>query len=101
MLIETMPKYIGHQLYPDGYPLPANRISINGRTMVELLMESETVGFYKNVANVDLLEDYYRYYLLAPCWRRIGTFSMFQQVTVNPNSQTVNNMCKKYYVKWP
>jgi len=68
MLIETMPSYLGQQLYPYGYPLPPNKISVNGKTMAQLYIESEIVGFYKNVDNVSLLEDYYRYFLLCPCW---------------------------------
>lgn len=66
-LIEMMPTYLGQQLYPAGLPLPADKVSINGKTVMDMFLEtSQDEERYKEVEGI--LNDYYRYHLLAPCF---------------------------------
>lgn len=67
-IIETMPAYLGNQLYPGGVPLPADKVSVNGRIVLEIFFGICDGDFSEHDPDVKVLNDYYRYYLLAPCW---------------------------------
>lgn len=67
-LIETMPAYLGQQFYPCGLPLPADKVSVNGRTVQEIFFDTCDGDFGEEDPSVLILNDYYRYHLLAPCW---------------------------------
>ncbi len=66
-LIETMPTYLGQQLYPMGLPLPAGKVSVNGKTVMDIFLDTADDD-KKYEESVSILNDYYRYHLLAPCW---------------------------------
>lgn len=68
-LIETMPTYLGQQFYPGGVPLPADRVSVNGKTVQEIFMDTcDGDDCSLDDPRVAIINDYYRYHLLAPCW---------------------------------
>lgn len=67
-VIETMPTYLGKQFYPDGLPLPPSRISVNAKSVQEIFFDTCDGDFGEDDPNVKVLNDYLRYYLLAPCW---------------------------------
>lgn len=67
-LIEMMPTYLGQQLYPGGLPLPADKVSVNGRTVQQIFFDTCDGDFGEDDPSVKVLNDYYRYHLLAPCW---------------------------------
>ena len=67
-IIETMPTYLGQQLYPNGLPLPADRVSVNGKTVQEIFFDTCDGDFSEDDPRIAIVNDYYRYHLLAPCW---------------------------------
>ena len=67
-LIETMPTYLGNQFYPGGVPLPADKVSINGRTVQQIYFDTCDGDFGEDHPDIKMLYDFYRYHLLAPCW---------------------------------
>jgi hypothetical protein len=67
-LIETMPTYLGQQFYPAGYPLPADKISVNGKTVQEIFFDTCDGDFSEDDPRITIVNNYYRYHLLAPCW---------------------------------
>lgn len=62
-VIETMPTYLGEQLYPNGVPVAAVNISVNGKSVQEIYFDVRRSEYEVNV-----LEDYIRYYIAAPCF---------------------------------
>ena len=80
-LIETMPAMFGQQFYPNGFPLPAHKISVNGKTVqqifVDLYKDSGTAP--ADDPQLEIINDYYRYHLLAPCWQ-LGDWVTEEQI---------------------
>jgi hypothetical protein len=69
MIIETMPTMFGQQFYPGGYPVPADKVTVDGRTIQEIFLDICDCDLGDNDPDVKLINDYYRYHLLAPCWK--------------------------------
>ncbi len=67
-IIESMPTYLGAQFYPGGCPIPADKISVNGRTIWEIFLDLAKGDFNYDNPDLKVLDNFYRYYLLAPCW---------------------------------
>lgn len=74
MIIENMPTYLGQQLYPHGLPLPADKVSVNGKTVLEIFFDKCDGDFSPDDERIKIVNDYYRYHLLAPCWD-LGNFT--------------------------
>jgi len=68
MIIETMPTYLGQQLYPAGLPLPADKVYVNGKTVQEIFFDTCDGDFSPEDERIQIVNNYYRYHLLAPCW---------------------------------
>lgn len=66
--IEGMPWMAGAQFYPGGMPLPAKAISFNGRTILDIFLEKAGDDEIADDPYFVILNNYYRYFLLAPCW---------------------------------
>lgn len=89
-IIETMPTYLGKQLYPHGLPIQADKVSVNGRTIKEIFLDTCDGDFREDDPNVKILNDYYRYYLLAPHWVLAGTTST---EIMNADSEKLFEIC--------
>jgi hypothetical protein len=72
IIIHTMPQMLGEQLYYGGFPLRPDMITVYGTSIkdrfirVALTEIDDPDTFDKE--DISLLEDYLRYYLLAPIW---------------------------------
>ena len=71
-IIENMPTLFGNQFYPGGVPLTADKISVQDKTVRQWWMDSNLEK--PTVEEEALFTDFYRYYLLAPCWE-LGDYS--------------------------
>ena len=63
-----MPTYLGNQFYPGGLPLPADKVSVNGKTVQEIFFDTCDGDFAEEDPRILIVNDYYKYHLLAPCW---------------------------------
>jgi len=67
-IIKTMPTYFGYQLYPNGMPLPPEKVKIKGRSIRQIFLDNCDCDYGEDDDDITILKDYYRYYLLAPCF---------------------------------
>jgi hypothetical protein len=89
-MIEQMPTLFGNQFYPGGVPLSADKVSVNGRTVKEIFLDAADGDFGDDDPNVETLNNYYRYYMLAPCWD-LGEFT--EQEIMNANGERLFQIC--------
>ena len=71
-IIDTMPKILGSQLYPGGFPLRADHITYLGKTIQQIndeAMDLEMKNEPPIAEHTKILTDYYLYYLQAPIWK--------------------------------
>ena len=68
-LIETMPTLFGEQYYPDGFPLPSNKISVNDKSILQMFFDNCEGDLDKETEETKLIHDFMLYWLLAPCFK--------------------------------
>lgn len=66
-IIETMPTYLGEQLYPAGFPLPAQKVTVFGVSVQDRFIRKGT-GTHDLQEDEKICRDYMLYHFLAPCF---------------------------------
>lgn len=64
-VIETMPTYLGGQLYPYGNPIPAHQTKVNGLSVQTIFLRNAK---NPNKEDEEILRQYMLYHFLAPCF---------------------------------
>lgn|SRR5574337_51949 len=92
-VIETMPTMMGQQFYFAGMPLPADKVCVYGRSIEKIFLDTCDGDFCcDDDPDIKILNDYYRYYLLAPCWK-LGDITEAQ--IMSANADELHEICNQ------